>query len=184
MGGSANFGLECTCQPQLDLLSKFHHLDCDKNIDEESSCEELHHCTRQNDNDGGVYEIKHCGYKSEIIDCTPCARATTACMAKIVHAINVKNVSVGYHLGFLGTSLPPPGATQEILEGSIFITFQAKCPLNKYWYHINVGAIKCLCALNKSARNENDARIELLAMKNEIEDMKRSKEKIRAMFDL
>ena len=125
----------CTCQAQLDLINKFHHLDVDTAFSEHNKpreVEEIHHCT------GGIeeleYKIIHCGCLVTSV-CEACGR--TKCAARKMHAINKGVVTVGLHLGFVvRANTPEDGELYKIAHSDITIVFSEKCPKHPGSYHM------------------------------------------------
>ncbi len=123
----------CTCQPQLDLLSKFHHLDAHL-VYGEHVAEEIHHCTV--DCEGGKYKIKHCGCIPDV-GCSECLRKNKeACLARKMHAINTLTTTACLHLAFTGFP-------EEFAAAVIKFKFSRECPKSKGWYHLQVQDVDC-----------------------------------------
>jgi hypothetical protein len=139
MGGS--YYPSCTCQPQLDLINKFHHLDLDAAFLEHGKpreVEEIHHCT------GGIeepeYKIIHCGCPVTTV-CGACGR--NKCAARKMHAINKGVVKVGLHLGFVvGEDVGEESELWEISRSEITIIFSEKCPKHPKLFHMLDKTIK------------------------------------------
>lgn len=126
--GGGDWYPSCSCQPQLDLLNKFHHLDRDHALGKmhHTTKEEVHHCGTI---DGEtIYQVKHCSCEYEI-ECEACRRGKR-CAARTTHAINRQKVDVFLHLDFI-IDIP------SILSEPIEIKFLEPCKEFKGYWHIS-----------------------------------------------
>lgn len=140
----------CRCQPQLDLINKFHHLDRDHAFGKTNQAEEVHHCGTIDGFDKS-YKVKHCScvFKS---DCPNCSR-NSVCPARIVHAIDTKEAFVYLHLAFVDI-LPE-------MHAPIVLTLLERCPENEGYYHLNVDQCKVSWQFLTDLRNYKDEAIRL-----------------------
>jgi hypothetical protein len=130
----------CHCQPLLDLLCKFHHLDADI-VYGEHSAEEIHHCDRPADAKGAEYKIIHCGCLPTT-ECQKCEHDNKkACMARKTHAISLKVVTAALHIDFVSTG-------RFIKNAMITVEFDKRCPKNPGYYHMQTADFGCHAFLN------------------------------------
>jgi len=175
-GGSIQY--KCECQPQLDLINKFHHLDTDVAFGGHK-IEEVHHCT------GSIkpslrYAVKHCGCEYE----TNCYKCDTKkiCVARKTHAINREKVTLGLHIDFLeAVYFQPWNNTWDPAQSCIYVTFEEKCPLNKDWYHIKEDQAIFKWSAHESLQMIMD---EYNSLKYDAEWAKKMKAKLKKDYEL
>lgn len=182
MGGSSP---SCTCQPQLDLINKFHHLDRDVVMGNHKQ-EEVHHCT------GGVdehslyspYDIIHCGciYRT---DCPRCSRKGI-CPVRVVHAIDQEVVNVNLHIGFVKeeTLQIDYRLIDNPIDSTVEITFLEPCLKKTGYYHIKANKCRCKWTLHEDLERIAKEIEGLRCDCDTVEWAHKMKKKFKSMFKL